>query len=173
MTRQLHPDLGVDFALSRKNQRETDAVKKERLENMVKVMNVAMHGHRAITPPAQMAIRYCPDNGELRVGHEDGKHETRLSLNVDDGVYSITPSTTETIKDNDNSSLSYEELRDAYGQSDDLNVLLGALGYLLALHYPTAAEDGRLQKVINNCKYVYGLEEPENSSNPAPDISAG
>lgn len=173
MTKLLQPDLGIDFALSKRSQQETDAVKKAQLDNMVKVINVSMCGHKVIASPAQTGIKYSPDRGNLQVDHEDGKHVTRLSLSVQDGVYSITPCTSETIKGKDNSAMSYAELGHAYGQTDDLNILLGAVEYILALHYPTAAKDGRLQKVVDNCKYINGLPERGDSIVPRTEVSVG
>lgn len=173
MTRLLQPDLGIDFALSKRSQQQADSVKKAQLDNMVKGINVSMCAHKVIVSPAQTGIKYAPDPGHLKIDHEDGKHVTHLSLSVEDGIYSITPCTSETIKDQDNSAMSDVELGHVYGRTDDLNILSGALDYILALHYPTAAKDGRLQKIVDNYKYINGLQEREDSNGLRNEVSVG
>lgn len=45
-----------------------------------------------------------------------------------------------------------EQIRNVEGVTDDHNTFVGAIEYILAFHYPSAVEDGRLKKVMDQFK---------------------
>ena len=110
-----------------------------------------------IRGPNQLAGK----NG-LFLYHENGRDRTHLCAEVKKDHYSIHLNDE---YDNIETPMDSKQIEHATGETNDYDTFMSALEYILALHFPTAAKDGRLEEVMQK------FRRSENTG-PAVDANA-
>ncbi len=107
----------------------------------------------------------------LHITHESHFGRSAFFVTIEKGFYIITSDEAHNKVDapptgSAKTPLTPKAMEAATGMTRDYNEFIGALEFILAHHYPTSAQSGKLTQVMNTFKRP---EHPEISSAPAAD----